>query len=117
MFGDILKNTSKNIFKCLVVLLKIWKIHCLLDAHIFSSSKQIYNIHQIPKTQKKHNSKKKKSSNPVKLREEGRERGEWVRSRGGGLLVDEGHGGFDLEATATRSVGGSDTGDEIGGWV
>ena len=34
--------------------------------------------HKINKTYKK----KKKSSNSVKLREEGRERGNWVRSRG-----------------------------------
>ena len=76
----------------------------------------------------------------VKLREEGRERGEWVRSRGGGSLVDEGHGRFDLEATTTRkwvrsgfdddeghsgfdlgsiTVGGSEGCDdeEISGWV
>ena len=32
--------------------------------------------------QKKQNPEKKNSSNPVKLREEGRERGDWVRSRG-----------------------------------
>ena len=34
--------------------------------------------------QKKQNPEKKNSSNLVKLREEGREKGDWVRSRGGG---------------------------------
>ena len=37
VFGCIWENIVKNIFWCLVVLLKIpWKIHFLLLAHIFS---------------------------------------------------------------------------------
>ena len=95
MFGCISKNVLKNIFQCLVVFLKILqKTHFLLIAHIFSASKQIYNIisQQINTTKTKPNKKKKKNStNPVKLREEGREREAT---------------GFNLEAAEARSRGG-----------
>ena len=84
VFGGILKNILKNIFQCLVMFLKIpQKTHFLLVTHIFSASKQIYNIIcQQRNTKETKPKKKKKSSNPVNLREEGRERGDWVRQRG-----------------------------------
>ena len=97
VFGCILKNVLKNIFWYLVVFLKIpKKTHFLLITHIFSAAKQIYNIiPQYRKTKKQNLEKKfiksgqyrntketklrkKNSSNLVKLREEGRERGNWV---------------------------------------
>ena len=70
VFGCILENTIENTFSTCCS-------HFLLVAHIFSASKQIYNI-----ISQSTNPKKKNSSNLVKLREEGRERGDWVRSRG-----------------------------------
>ena len=101
VFCYISKNVLKNIFWCLVVFLKIpKKTHFLLITHIFSAAKQIYNIiPQYRKTKKQNLEKKfikssqyrntketkprkKNSSNRVKLREEGRERGNWVWSRG-----------------------------------
>ena len=48
-------------------------------SHIFSVAKQIYNIIHSSIQKNKQNPEKKKSSNPVKLREEGRERSDWVR--------------------------------------
>ena len=79
VFGCISKNVLKNIFWCLVLFLKIpQKTHFLLVAHIFSAAKQIYNI--IHSSIQKHKQNPEKiSSNLVKLREEGRERGDWVR--------------------------------------
>ena len=49
------------------------------SGHIFSVAKQIYNIIHSSTQKHKQNPGKKKSSNPVKLREEWRERGNWVR--------------------------------------
>ena len=51
-------------------------------SHIFLASKQIYNIISQQINTKETKPNKTNSSNPVKLREEGRERGNWVRSRG-----------------------------------
>ena len=73
VFGCVLENTIENIFST-----------CC--SH-FLVAKQIYNsIHSS--IQKHKQNPEKKSSNPVKLREEGREIGDWVRwgarSRGGG---------------------------------
>ena len=93
---------------CLVVFQKIFQ-------KIFSGAWKRRRKRQNP--EKHGQNPEKKSSNPVKLREEGRERGDWVRSRGGGgkiawhrwlghggSLVNEGHGGFDLEAAEARLV-------------
>ena len=70
------------------VLLCSWKYYrkhifylLLTFSHIFSASKQINNIISQSTNPKETKPKKKNSSNPVKLRE-GRERGDWVRSRG-----------------------------------
>ena len=66
------------------MLLKIpEKTHFLLllltFSHIFSVAKQIYNF--IPPSRNTNKTQKKKIHNPVKLREEGRERGDWVRRK------------------------------------
>ena len=93
-------SRNENIFMCLVAFQKMfrkiffgvwlcsWKYHrkhifCLLltFSHIFSVAKKIYNIIHSLIQRHKQNLEKKISSNPVKLREEGRERerGNWVR--------------------------------------
>ena len=60
VFGCISKNVLKNIFWCLVVFLKIpWKTHSLLVAHIFSATKQIYNIIHSSVQKHKQNPEKK----------------------------------------------------------
>ena len=62
---------------------KYYRKHIFYLLLIFSQLLNKYIISFLsPQTQKKQNPKKKKSSNLVKLREEGRERGDWVRSRG-----------------------------------
>ena len=87
---------KENIFRCLVAFWKIffsvwlcsWKYHRKHIFYLLLTFSQLPNKYIISflnsETQKKQNpkKKKKKSSNPVKLREEGRERGDWVRSRG-----------------------------------
>ena len=69
VFGCILKNVSKNIFWCLVVLLKTpQKTHFLLVGHIFSVAKRIYNTIHSSIQKHKQNPKKKNHqirSNPV----------------------------------------------------
>ena len=94
-------SAKENIFKCLVAFQKMfwkifssvwlcsWKYHrkhifylLLTFSHIFSVVKKIYNIIPQYRNTKATKPKKKNSSNLVKLREEGRERGNWVRSRG-----------------------------------
>ena len=100
------------------------KTHFLLDAHIFSASKQICNIkpnqkiHQIQSNWEK---KEKREAIGFDLEAaEARSRGggdwvmvghsstgsRWVIHRLGhdGSLVDEGHSGFDLEAAEARSL-------------
>ena len=99
VFGCVLENTIENIFSTccshFLVAKQIYNsIHSSIQKHkqnpekkssnpvTFSRLPKKYIISFIPqyrntnKTQKK---KKKKSSNPVKLREEGREIGDWVR--------------------------------------
>ena len=99
MFGCIPKNALENIFQCLVVFLKILqKTHFLLVAHIFSASKQIYNIISQSTTQKKQNPKKKKiiKSGQIERRRkrerrlgsiQRRDRAAEARLRGGGEIT------------------------------
>ena len=94
---------KENIFKYLVAFQKMfWKIFCGVwlgswkyhRKHIFyllltfSQLPNKYIISFIPQYRNKNKTQKKISSNPVKLREEGREKGDWVwrkaRSRGKG---------------------------------
>ena len=90
VFGCVLENTIENTFST-----------CCSHFLTFSQLPNKYIISFLnTETQKKQNSgkkfiksgqyrntketkpRKKNSSNPIKLREEGRERGDWVRSRG-----------------------------------
>ena len=95
-FPEMLFSGKENNFKCLVAFQKMlwkifysvwlccWKYHrkhifylLLTFSHIFSTAKQIYNF--IPQSRNTNKTqKKKKIHNPIKLREEGRERGRSV---------------------------------------
>ena len=97
VFSCVLENTIENTFStCCSHFLDCQtnvKYHSFLNTetqtkpkkkiiksdHIFSVAKQIYNIIHSSIQKHKQNPEKKKSSNPVKLREEGRERGDWVQ--------------------------------------
>ena len=62
-----------------------WKYHRKHIFYLLLTFSQLSNKYIIlflnTETQKKQNPEKKNSSNPVKLREEGRERGDWVEAR------------------------------------
>ena len=87
-FLEMLFLGKENIFKCLVAFQKMfwkrffgvwlcsWKYH---RKHIFYL---LLTFSHIFLTAKRNKTQKKNSSNLVRLREEGRERGDWVRSRG-----------------------------------
>ena len=87
---------KENVFICLVAFQKMfWKIFsgiwlCSWKYHrkhifylllTFSWLPNEYIISFIPQYRNTNKTQKKKSSNPVKLREEGRERGDWVQRR------------------------------------
>ena len=92
-FPEMLFSGKENIFKCLVAFQKnFWKIFsnvwlCSWKYHrkhifylllTFSQLPNKYIISFIPQYRNTNKTQKKISSNPVKLREEGRERGDWV---------------------------------------
>ena len=105
-FSEMLFSGKENIFKCLVHLKKCFEKYflmfgCVLENTIentfstycshfltFSQLLNKYIILFILQYKNTNKTQKKISSNPVKLREEGRERGNWVRrkarSRDGG---------------------------------
>ena len=86
MFGCILENTIKNTFFtcCSHFLSCQTNINIIPQYRNTKETKPKKKIHQIRSIQKykRNKTQKKNSSNLVKLREEGRERGDWVRSRG-----------------------------------
>ena len=105
-FPEMLFSGKENIFKCLVAFQKMfWKIFsgvwlCSWKYHrkhifylllTFSQLPKKYIISFIPQYRNTNKTQKKISSNSVKLREEGRERGDWVwreaRSRGAVLRL------------------------------
>ena len=79
---------KENIFKCLVAFQKMfWKIFfgvwlCSWKYHRKHIFYLLLTFSHIFLTAKRNKTQKKNSSNLVRLREEGRERGDWIRSRG-----------------------------------
>ena len=113
VFGCVLKNTIENTFStCCSHFLTFLRLpneyiisfisqyrntnktqekkssNPITFSHSFSVAKQILQYHSFLNTETQTKPRKKKSSNSVKLREEGRERSDWVRrgarSRSGG---------------------------------